>query len=168
MKDMSQPHLVLAVTGADGMGHFAEVPPPQARLFVPEIVDVSYVWETAATATVPDRIGGQPRDISFPGGGGTKFGIVLLPPHSAGKSVPEQGAAIGAEYQDDGMHQSDTIDYDIVIRGQVDLVLDSGEVRTLSAGSMVVMAGANHSWQNRYDEPCIMATVVVGVTRDVR
>ena len=46
------------------------------------------------------------------------------------------------------------------------IVLDSGEVRTLSAGSMVVMAGANHAWQNRYDEPCIMATVVVGVTRD--
>jgi len=79
--------------------------------------------------------------------------------------VPEQGAAIGADYRDDGMHLSDTIDYDVVIQGRVDLVLDSGEVRTLSAGSMVVMGGANHSWQNRYDEPCVMATVTVGVTR---
>ena len=165
MKDMSAPDLAVAVTGADGKGHFAEIPPPQARLFVPDIVDVAYVWETTADSAVPQRIGGQPRDIGFPAAGGTKFGIVLLPPHSAGKSVPAQGEAIGADYRDDGMHLSDTIDYDVVIQGRVDLVLDSGERRTLAAGSMVVMGGANHSWQNRYDEPCVMATITVGVPR---
>jgi quercetin dioxygenase-like cupin family protein len=80
--------------------------------------------------------------------------------------VPEQGAAIGADYRDDGMHMSDTIDYDVVIQGKVDIVLDSGELRTLSAGSMVVMGGVNHSWQNRYDEPCLMATITVETASD--
>jgi hypothetical protein len=166
MNSLPGPHLVVAVMGEDGKGHFAEVVPPQARLTVPDIVDVAYVWETTKASTVPGAIGGPPRDIGFPAAGGTKFGIVLLPPHSAGKSVPEQGAAIGADYHDDGMHMSDTIDYDIVIQGKVDIVLDSGELRTLSAGSMVVMGGVNHSWQNRYDEPCLMATITVGTASD--
>jgi hypothetical protein len=161
MNDLSALQLVVAVVGEDGKGRFTEAPPP-ARLTVPDIVDVAYVWATTATSSVPDRIGGPPSDLTFPAPGGTKFGIVRFPPNSAGKSTPAQGAAIGADYRDDGMHMSDTIDYDVVIWGKVDIVLDSGEARTLSAGSMVVMGGANHSWQNPYDEPCLMATVTVG------
>ena len=29
-------------------------------------------------------------------------------------------------------------------------------------GSMIIMAGVNHTWKNPYDEPCVMATIVVG------
>jgi len=99
------------------------------------------------------------------GPGGSTFGIVCYAPNSAGKFDEAQRAAMGSnEVHDDGMHKTESVDYDVVISGKIDVYLDGGEMRTLSQGSMIVMAGANHSWQNPYDEPCIFATVNLGAT----
>jgi hypothetical protein len=60
------------------------------------------------------------------------------------------------------MHRSDTIDYEVIISGRVDIELGSGEVRTLVSGSCLVMGGAMHAWNNRYDEACLYAAIMVG------
>jgi hypothetical protein len=163
MKDISAVHVVVAKTGADGKGHFVDAGTP-ARFSAPGIVDVAFVWGSAATPDLPDGIGTPPSQIHMHGPGGSTFGIVCYAPNSAGKFDDAQRGAMGNEVHDDGMHKTDSVDYDVVISGKIDVYLDGGEMRTLSQGSMIVLAGANHSWQNPYDAPCIFATVNLGAT----
>ena len=56
------------------------------------------------------------------------------------------------------MHATDTIDYLVIIMGQVTLVLEEGEVR-LGPGDLVVDRGVMHGWRNDGTEPCVAAVV---------
>jgi len=58
------------------------------------------------------------------------------------------------------MHRTETIDYGIVIDGEMTLVLDDSEV-VLKQGSVVVQRGTNHAWANRSGRPCRMLFVLV-------
>ena len=58
------------------------------------------------------------------------------------------------------MHRTESVDYGVVIEGELTLVLDEGEV-LLRAGSVVVQRGTNHAWANRSDRPCRMLFVLV-------
>ena len=64
-----------------------------------------------------------------------------------GRTDPAVRTALGVDVADDGMHGHDTLDYEVVISGKIDLLLDSGEVRTLTPGTMLMMAGVNHAWE---------------------
>ena len=59
------------------------------------------------------------------------------------------------------MHRTETIDYGIVLEGEVTLILDDSET-TLQAGDIVVQRGTNHAWSNRGDKPCRIAFILVG------
>jgi naringenin degradation protein FdeH len=68
------------------------------------------------------------------------------------------------------MHRTETIDYGIVLEGEIHvvlhLVLDESEVR-LEAGDVVVQRGTDHAWENRSDRTTRMAFVLVdGVFSD--
>ncbi len=54
------------------------------------------------------------------------------------------------------MQKTHTLDFALIIEGEVTLVLDLEEVN-LSAGDSVVLRGANHAWSNRSDKPCLIA-----------
>jgi uncharacterized cupin superfamily protein len=58
------------------------------------------------------------------------------------------------------MHRTESIDYGVVIEGELTLVLDDSEVR-LAPGSVVVQRGTNHAWANRSGRPCRMLFVLV-------
>ncbi|KAK5129997.1 hypothetical protein LTR08_002552 [Meristemomyces frigidus] len=49
------------------------------------------------------------------------------------------------------MHRTVSLDYGIVLEGEVELVLDSGEVRTMKAGDVAIQRGTNHAWRNMSD-----------------
>lgn len=49
------------------------------------------------------------------------------------------------------MHRTVSLDYGVVILGEVQLVLDSGETRVLKAGDVAVQRGTNHAWKNMSD-----------------
>jgi hypothetical protein len=163
MKDLSEVRIVVAALGKDGKGHFAEAGPP-ARLAIPGLVESAFVWESPETPRLPGQFGQPPTDISLPLPGGTKFGLSCFAPHSAGRTDPAVRAALGVDMADDGMHGHPTLDYEVVLSGKIDLMLDSGETVTLTPGTMLMMAGVAHAWRNVYDEPCIFATVTVGAT----
>jgi quercetin dioxygenase-like cupin family protein len=57
-------------------------------------------------------------------------------------------------------HRTDSIDYGIVISGQLDMELDVGTVH-LKAGDLVVQRGTIHNWVNKGTEPCVMAFVLI-------
>ncbi len=59
-----------------------------------------------------------------------------------------------------GMHKTETIDFGVVLSGEVWLELDEGEVH-LTAGDCVVQRGTMHAWRNRSDKPCLMSFVLI-------
>jgi quercetin dioxygenase-like cupin family protein len=60
------------------------------------------------------------------------------------------------------MHRTETIDYGIVLAGEVTLVLDDGSETRLGAGDVIVQRGTDHAWVNPTDAPSRMAFVLVG------
>ena len=64
------------------------------------------------------------------------------------------------EQNDPGMHTTRTIDYGIVLSGEIYLELDEGEVH-LTPGDVVVQRGTRHAWRNRSAEPCKIAFVLI-------
>jgi quercetin dioxygenase-like cupin family protein len=64
------------------------------------------------------------------------------------------------------MHRTDTLDYGLVLSGELYLVLDRGET-LLRAGDIIVQRGTNHAWHNRSDAPTRIAFVnMSGQTTD--
>ncbi|MFP6736209.1 MAG: cupin domain-containing protein [Rhodospirillales bacterium] len=60
-----------------------------------------------------------------------------------------------------GMHRTESVDYALVLEGEIDLLLDDTETR-LKAGDMVVMQGTYHAWSNRSGKTCMMAFILIG------
>jgi quercetin dioxygenase-like cupin family protein len=60
-------------------------------------------------------------------------------------------------------HRTDSIDYAIVLSGQIDLVLDD-EIVTLRAGDALVQRGTTNDWVCSGDEPCVVAFCLVGAS----
>jgi quercetin dioxygenase-like cupin family protein len=59
------------------------------------------------------------------------------------------------------MHRTETIDYGILLSGEVVLELDDGSETALGPGDVVVQRGTNHAWVNERDEPARMLFVLV-------
>ena len=104
-----------------------------------------------------------------PVGGGTVFRIIEYPPDSVRLKTlapdsffPEMGAqaADKAQRRHPGMHRTHTLDYCVVLSGEIYAVLDEGEV-LLRAGDCLVQRGTHHAWSNRTEKPCVIAFVLV-------
>jgi quercetin dioxygenase-like cupin family protein len=59
------------------------------------------------------------------------------------------------------VHRTDSIDYIVVMAGEIDMELDEGEQVHLKAGDVMVQRGTVHNWVNRGTEPCTMAVILV-------
>jgi mannose-6-phosphate isomerase-like protein (cupin superfamily) len=110
----------------------------------------------------------RPRRIE-PDPMGSVFRVIEYPPDAERlKSLRPQEyfASMGAQAADaktrrhPGMHRTKTIDYAIVLSGEIYAVLDEGEV-LLKAGDVLVQRGTNHAWSNRTDKPAAIAFVLI-------
>jgi quercetin dioxygenase-like cupin family protein len=72
--------------------------------------------------------------------------------------------AAAMEPDNPGMHQTATVDYGIVLDGEVVLELDDGAQTVLTAGDTIVQLGSRHAWRNKSDRPATVAFVLTGVT----
>lgn len=59
-----------------------------------------------------------------------------------------------------GFHKTASVDYAIVLSGEIYALMDEGEV-LLEAGDVLVQRGTNHAWSNRTDEPAYLAFVLI-------
>lgn len=59
-----------------------------------------------------------------------------------------------------GMHKTRTVDYIVLLEGEVTLILDEGEV-DLKPLDVVVQRGTNHAWENRGTEPAVLAGILI-------
>ncbi|MBT5048684.1 MAG: cupin domain-containing protein [Rhodospirillaceae bacterium] len=103
-----------------------------------------------------------------PPDGGSLFRIVEFPPEQEGHSFSNEAmkqelgldADNGTIVRHPGMHRTRSVDYAIVISGEIHMLLDESEVH-LKAGDTIVQRGTNHAWANRGDAPCIIAFVLI-------
>ena len=58
-------------------------------------------------------------------------------------------------------HRTDSIDYIVVMSGEIDMELDDGVNVHLKAGDVMVQRGTIHNWVNRGTEPCVLAVVLI-------
>jgi hypothetical protein len=142
--------------------------------------DPALVWGTVPTPSVPWD-GRNPvieRKSVLPEVSETRLMIVTLPPDSVMMSADFDPVAAGAEYlarlpglaerfepENPGMHFTDTIDYGVLMDGEISLELDDVKTVDLEPGDVVVQNGTRHAWRNRGDKPAKMIFVLIGARR---
>ncbi|WP_255607131.1 cupin domain-containing protein [Pedobacter polysacchareus] len=62
------------------------------------------------------------------------------------------------------MHKTDTLDYIIILSGELYLILDEEET-LLKTGDIVIQKGTNHAWSNRSDQPCVQLAILLDATK---
>lgn len=65
------------------------------------------------------------------------------------------------------MHRTLSLDYGVVLSGEIVCRLDGGEEKTFKAGDFLVQRGVNHEWHNRTDIPCRVMFVMVAASKIV-
>jgi Cupin domain len=129
------------------------------------------LWETgAAPAQNQGSEDAAARPVRLePPKNGTLLRIVELPPDTAWRQGADPLSAfesIGAGHAKDAtsadpmMHRTSTVDYIVVLRGEIHAIMEKGET-LLRAGDVLVQRGTNHSWSVRGSEPCVVAAVLV-------
>ena len=134
------------------------------------------VWSTSGAPALVDN-GPDPSTAALmlpPPKQGTRIRFVDIPPdtteflaHGASKMKnafaqigDEKASTVKAQSPHPLMHRTESLDYGIVIEGEMTLVLDDSHV-LLKAGSVVVQRGTNHAWANRSGKPCRMLFILV-------
>jgi quercetin dioxygenase-like cupin family protein len=59
------------------------------------------------------------------------------------------------------VHRTDSVDYIVVMSGEIDMELETGEEVHLKAGDVMVQRGTVHNWINRGTESCVMAVILI-------
>lgn len=104
---------------------------------------------------------------------GTVFRVVEFPPdaqwlgrvdtRAAFASMGESGAkalAGGGPQPHPFMHKTASVDYALIMNGEIWAVLETAET-LMKAGDVLVQRGTNHAWSNRSNTPCLVAFVLV-------
>ena len=129
------------------------------------------LWETTGTpANNTGNADAAARPVRLePPKNGTILRIVEFPPDAAWRANADAnkafesigaGSVKDAHSSDPMMHKTATVDYIIVIKGEIWAIMEEGET-LLKPGDVLVQRGTNHSWSVRGNEPCIVAAVLV-------
>jgi len=122
--------------------------PATNRKYPPSGAVATLIW-TTDSMPADNAIGEDAEDMgarilgTAPPPNGTRFTINDYPPGNTGV-----------------MHRTETIDYVLVLSGEIDMVMDDSTV-TLKAGDVMVQRGTNHAWVNRGTEVARVAFVLI-------
>ncbi|WP_065750059.1 cupin domain-containing protein [Bradyrhizobium paxllaeri] len=136
------------------------------------------IWMAAGTPSLAAN-GKDPMSVAgaslLPAPGGSAFLVVTFPPDSVmmspdfdpAKAGPEHvtaapGIAETFELENPGMHTTPTVDYGVVLDGEIWLELDDGETVHLRQHDTFVQQGARHGWRNKGNRPATLAFVLMG------
>jgi mannose-6-phosphate isomerase-like protein (cupin superfamily) len=169
------------VTGQNGAGKsvFARdtAVPPVTLALLPGF-EFHRLWGSEAVVGLPSDGTAPPHPGYFPPKNGFRFGFFTIPPEKTTGPLPADlgpafaelreklpGMAEVLETENPGMHTTDTVDFDVVVSGEVVLELDDGREVLLKAGDCVVQNGTRHAWRNRSAANCVIAVTLVGAER---
>jgi uncharacterized cupin superfamily protein len=170
------------VTGHDAQGRaviLEDCPPPRVSRVGGELGPMFYeVWNTREMPARIDRASGEPQESGIqlaPPKNGTRIRVLDIPPEDdrlkslspeeARAHFAEIGAGDASSHTSAGsrhafMHRTETIDYGIVLEGEVTLIMDEGET-VVRAGDIVIQRGTNHGWSNRSGKNCRIAFILI-------
>jgi len=119
------------------------------------------VWVTDPAKGIDAVV--DPQDgmmVLEPPAGGTAWRVFEVPPDAQMREAMKNAVGTIEGLEADGFHTTQTIDYVMVLEGEIGLELDTGEV-TLHPGDCVVQRSTRHAWRNRNDFPVKMVAVMV-------
>ena len=160
------------VTGHDAKGKavvLIDGAAPNAKLRKATGLTSTLLWVTnRSPADNSGSADAAERDIGVaPPPRGSIFRVVDFPPAADFGAVDNAAMlremGIGASEsgaRHAGMHRTKSVDYAVVISGEIDMLLDDSEVH-LRAGDVLVQRGTNHGWVNRGRENCRIAFVLI-------
>jgi hypothetical protein len=146
----------------------------------------TYMWSTnGSLESDPDKVERELPKSALPSANGSLLHIVTFPPattvatSTSGSSTsghlasdPAQAAqefltrlpGLADTFERDGsqMHVTQTVDYAILLDGELWLELDDGEMVHLVAGDIVVQQATRHGWRNKGERPATIAFVMLG------
>jgi quercetin dioxygenase-like cupin family protein len=147
LSDSGLPSVQRVVTGHDAAGRavFKSEDVSPTRMVPSGDAAFLLVW---TTETVPadnnDETDGRLHDAGLTLNQGSVIRIVDMLP---GKESP--------------MHRTNSIDYGIVLKGEIELELDDGAKRTVREGGIIIQRGTNHLWRNITDQPTRIAFILI-------
>jgi hypothetical protein len=136
------------------------------------------VWNTQESPCSIGVADSEPHEDSIvlsPPKSGTRIRVLDIPPdspemynqtpeerlaHFAEIGAAEAPADGGANERHPRMHRTVTIDYGIVLEGEIVLIMDEGET-VCRTGDIIIQKGTNHGWANRTDKTCRIAFILV-------
>lgn len=138
-------------------------------------VGVFNFWQTFPDRSPDDVSGRGPAFKFFPDPGGTQFRLFTIPPTDP-SVTPDQVKAIADEFfkhvgwpaarrdttRHPFMHVTPTVDYILLLSGEISLLLDEGDPIPLKPFDAVVQRGTNHSWVNTGKTAALLMAVMVG------
>ncbi|KHS41680.1 MULTISPECIES: cupin domain-containing protein [Novosphingobium] len=145
--DFGLPPVQRVVTGhdSDGRAIFKSEDVTPLELIPTGDAAMLTIW---STATVPadnnDETDGRDRETGLTLNGGSVIRICDMLPH-----------------QESPMHRTNSIDYGIVMKGEVELELENGVKKTIREGGVIVQRGTVHLWRNTTDEICRIAFILI-------
>jgi uncharacterized cupin superfamily protein len=143
--------------------------------------ELALIWSGDEAPRFP-LSGERPKTpVYFPTLGGYRFVIFTVPPEgeaaaaqarltpeAAAEGLARLEAHLGTglfdamEADHPGMHTTDTIDFEVILSGEVWLELEDGETVHLKAGDTFVQNGTRHRWFNKGTVPAKIAVVLIG------
>ncbi|KAA8877309.1 cupin domain-containing protein [Nocardia colli] len=172
------------VTGHDQNGRAVVVSDSEIDGFRPSLMpgfELHRLWGGDYAPHFPDDGAQSKIESHFPPVGGFRFGIFSIAPSDRREAPPgaDQLASGLAELEAGmpglfehmepdapGMHRTATIDFEIVLDGEVWLELDDGATVHLRRGDAVVQNGTRHAWHNRGTDTCRLALFICGAQHD--
>ena len=147
LSDSGLPPVQRVVTGHDENGRavFRSEDCEPTKMIASGDASFLTLW---TTATVPadnnDETEGRTRPTGTTLNGGSVLRITDMLP---GKQSP--------------MHRTNSIDYGIVLKGEVELELEDGRKKTIREGGVIIQRGTNHLWRNASDQVCRIAFILI-------
>lgn len=175
-KELPAVRRIVTAIDEDGLSFFAEDGPPPKVITMAERPGYRNmnIWRTLGRIDEPDTIL-EHKGISPPPGG-VIIRIIDVPPLPKDpEEARRQAAAMFKKMFPDAvhdagsprsanMHLTDTIDFAIVMAGEIVAIMDRGET-VMRQGDILIQRGTNHAWENRTDHPARMLFVLCDAER---
>lgn len=151
---------------------------PAAKVLAVDEGGLAEIWTAALDARLldgRDRLAAE--DVRLePARGAVKIRWFTVPAENDGASAAEREAQAAFAFAACGaaqarvdtsrhpmMHKTETLDAIILVRGEVDLLLDDGEAKALKPGDVVIQRATNHAWVNRGQETALLVAILINV-----
>jgi quercetin dioxygenase-like cupin family protein len=147
ISDSGLPAVQRVVTGHDANGRavFKSEDVSPTKLIPSGDASFLLIWTTEMVpADNNDETDGRLRDAGLTLNQGSVIRIVDMLP---GKESP--------------MHRTNSIDYGIILKGEIELELEDGAKRTVREGGIIIQRGTNHLWRNVTNEPTRIAFILI-------